>query len=393
MNRFDKEFITELFMDSDSVFTVNRLVLAVANVINDNNDNITNFNEELNEEFQVLKTISTTDINATSVAKGVNSYYENTIKKFDDYEYMNKFKMKKATVQALVHFLAEHVICDGTVIVPLEKKVHIFLWLMTNDTSYQDTGLLFGLHKSSVSYIFQEIASALSDQRYNFINWPTIEEQHITRLKVYSRFKFPNCVGFLDACRFKVGSRRKKNNVLDTVLMQAVCDESLMFIDIHIGSVGKTKKSKVFRESQLSQELKNFIHFDNHILGDSEYKLKKNLITPFSSEELLTSEEMKFNEVHWKARSYIGHAFELLKERFRRLNHIDVCKPEFVATLIYSACVLHNFLLLHEGYPEMKEEAVVCDEGVTIDSNIIKTAIEKRQFLCNYINYMNMDNI
>ncbi|KAM3967612.1 uncharacterized protein ACR2FA_011166 [Aphomia sociella] len=390
MNHFDKEFITELFLDSDSISTINRLVVAVANVINENNDNVITFNEALNEEYDKVINITKDSVNITSVSKGVKSYYEQTVLNFDDYEYFNRFKMKKATVQALINFLDDYVECDGSV-VPLDKKVHIFLLLITSDASYQEIGSLFGLHKSSISYIFQEIATLLTDQRYHFISWPSIEEQHVTRLKVNSRFKFPNCIGFIDACRFKVGSKRNKKNVPDTVLMQAVCDESFMFIDIHVGTIGKTKKSKVFRESQLCKELKNFIDFDNHILGDSDYKLRKNLITPFSSEELLTSEEMKFNEAHWKARSYIGHTFELLKEKFRRLNHIDVGKPEFVTTLICAACVLHNFSLLHEGYPEIKEEAIVCDDGITIDTSIVKTAVEKRQFICNYINYINID--
>lgn len=228
----------------------------------------------------------------------------------------------------------------------------------------------------------------LTEQRYHFISWPSMEEQHLTRLKVNSRFKFPNCVGFIDACRLKVSSIRNKRSKPDIVLLQAVCDESLMFMDIHVGEIGKTRKGKLFRESPLARELKNFVTFENHILGDSQYKLRKNLISAFSTEELLTSEEMKFNEIHWKARSYIGHAFELLKERFRKLNHIDINRPETVKTLIYAACVLHNFILLHEGCSEVKDEAVICDDGVIIDTNIVRTATEKRQFLCNYINYL-----
>lgn len=224
------------------------------------------------------------------------------------------------------------------------------------------------------------------------MTWPSVEEQHVTRIKVNSRVRFPNCVGFIDACRFKVGSKRRKKDTPDIILLQAVCDESLMFIDIHVGDLGKTKKNKLFKESPLSQELKNFVEFDNHILGDSEYKLKKHLLTPFTSEELLTSEEMKFNEIHWKAHSYILHAFELLKERFRKLNYIDIVKQESVQLLISATCILHNFILMHEGSSEIKEETVSCDDGVIINTNIVKTAEEKRQFLCNYISYMNFDS-
>lgn len=291
--------------------------------------------------------------------------------------------------QALINFLKNYV---KPGIISLEKKVHVFLWLLVSDCSYNDVGNLFGMHKSSVSYIFHEIATHLKEQRYNFITWPSVEEQHITRIKVNSRFKFPNCVGFIDACRFKVGSKRNKKDKPDIVLLQAVCDESLMFIDIHVSEVGKTKKNRVFKESPLAQELKNFVEFENHILGDSDYKLRKNLITPFTSEELLTSEEMKFNEIHWKTRSYIGHAFEIMKERFRKLNHIDIVKPESVQLIISTACILHNFILMHEGCSEVKEEAVTCEDPVTINTSIVQNAIEKRQFLCNYINYIDKED-
>ncbi|CAK1602085.1 unnamed protein product [Parnassius mnemosyne] len=383
---FDKDFIMELFLD-DSVSTVNKLVVAIANVVHENNENISSFDEILIREQNRQLGKSKQVPRKFTVASNINDFYENTAINFTDEDYLEKFRMKKSTVQALISYLEDFMKSDSTV-VPIDKKVHIFLWLLTSDYSFSEVGTLFGLHKSSISYIFYEMATMLCKQRYNFISWPSLEEQHMTRIKINSRHKFPNCVGFIDACRFKVGSKKNKKNCPEIILLQAVCDESLIFTDIHIGRIGDTRKSKVFRDSKLAQELKKFIGFENHILGDSNYRLRKNLITPFSSEELLTSEEMKFNEVHWKARSYIGHAFELLKERFKRLNHLNISKTESIDTVICAACVLHNFVILHEGCSAIKDETVVCDDGVTIDTNIVKTAIEKRQFLCNYINFI-----
>lgn len=146
-----------------------------------------------------------------------------------------------SVLQALIKFL-EDCTKSGS-IVPLDKKVHVFLWLLTNASSCNEVGLLFNLHKSTVNVIFHEIASMLTEQRYHFISWPSMEEQHLTRLKVNSRFKFPNCVGFIDACRLKVSSIRNKRSKPDIVLLQAVCDESLMFMDIHVGEIGKQEKA------------------------------------------------------------------------------------------------------------------------------------------------------
>ncbi|XP_030040396.2 LOW QUALITY PROTEIN: protein ALP1-like [Manduca sexta] len=388
MKNVDKEFIMDLFLDSENVCTVNRLVVSIANVINENHDNLNTLGDLMKREYnQVSQSVSDECLLGVSIRR-VKCFYELVIQNFTDIEYVNKFKMKRSTVEALITFMKSY-IKPGNI--PLDKKVHVFLWFLLNDSSYNDIGKMFGLHKSSVSYIFNEIASLLTENRYHFISWPSSEEQHITRIKVTSRFKFPQLVGFIDACRFKVGPQRNRKEKPEMVLLQAVCDESLMFMDIYIGEKGKLRKNRVFKESPLSHELKNFVDFDNHILGDSDYRLKMNVITPFTSEELLTSEEMKFNEVHWKARSYIGRAFELLKERFRKLNHIDVVKMESVNYLISAACVLHNFILMQEGCSDVKEEIVLCDDGVSINTDIVKTAEEKRQFLCNYINYMDLE--
>nr|XP_049708001.1 uncharacterized protein LOC126057001 [Helicoverpa armigera] len=389
MNNFQKEFIMGMFLDDDNASTMERLVVAVANIVSENNENMNKFSTAFEKEFDYTS-VRVENPGVVPVTRRMKGFYEDSVRNFTDDDYAVRFKMKRSTVQTLINFLKNYVKPGN---ISLDKKVHVFLWLMVSDSSYNEIGKLFGMHKSSVSNIFHEIATLLTEHRYRFISWPSVEEQHITRIKVNSRFKFPNCVGFIDACRFKVGSKRSKKDKPEIILLQAVCDESLIFLDIHIGELGKTRKHRVFKESALAHELKNFVEFENHILGDSEYRLRKNLITPFTSEELLTSEEMKFNEIHWKTRSYIGHAFELMKERFRKLNHIDIVKLESVHLLITVACILHNFILMHEGCSEVKEEAVACDDGVTINTSIVQTALEKRQFLCNYINYIDKEDI
>lgn len=378
-----------MFLDDDNASTMERLVVAVANIVSENNENMNKFSTAFEKEFDYTS-VRVENPGVVPVTRRMKGFYEDSVRNFTDDDYAVRFKMKRSTVQTLINFLKNYVKPGN---ISLDKKVHVFLWLMVSDSSYNEIGKLFGMHKSSVSNIFHEIATLLTEHRYRFISWPSVEEQHITRIKVNSRFKFPNCVGFIDACRFKVGSKRNKKDKPEIILLQAVCDESLIFLDIHIGEIGKTRKHRVFKESALAHELKNFVEFENHILGDSEYRLRKNLITPFTSEELLTSEEMKFNEIHWKTRSYIGHAFELMKERFRKLNHIDIVKLESVHLLITVACILHNFILMHEGCSEVKEEAVACDDGVTINTSIVQTALEKRQFLCNYINYIDKEDI
>ncbi|XP_013134975.1 PREDICTED: uncharacterized protein LOC106100599 isoform X2 [Papilio polytes] len=256
---FDKDFIMELFLD-DTVSTLNKVVVAVANVVNENNENTSCFDElVIKEQSTQMMQDHIQNVKKKSEVTDVKAYFENFVVKFTEQDYIEKYQMKKTTVQALINSLME--IQSGCTNVPLEKKVHIFLWILTSDYSFSET-------------------------------------------------------------------------------------------------------------------------------GDSNYRLRKNLITPFTSEELLTTEEIKFNEVHWKARSYIGHAFELLKDRFKKLNHLDVNKQESNNTIILAACVLHNFVILHEGCSQIKHEPVICDDHIIVDREIVTTAVEKRQYLCNYINYL-----
>lgn len=391
MDNFDKEFVMNMFLDDDNVCTMNKVIVAVSNIVNENNDIITRLSDVTKDELKQCSLNSNhNNYNTVPTKRYTKNFYEHIARKFTEDDYNAGYKMQKNTVQELIKFLRNHV-TSGTIC--LEKKVHVFLWLLVNGCSYTECGKLFGLHKSTISYIFNEIAIHLNQQRHHFISWPSLEEQHMTRIKVNSRFKFPNCVGFIDVCQFKVGTKRNNGDKPDVLLLQAVCDEKLMFTHIYIGEIGCTKKNKVFKESKLSQELKNYLEFENHILGDSEYKLRNNLITPFTSEELLTSEDMKFNEIHWKTHKYISRAFELLKERFKKLNHIDVIRQESVSLLISAACILHNFILVHEGSSEIKDEIVTCDDGVTINTSIVETAAEKRQFLCNYINFIDDENL
>lgn len=387
LREFDKQFVMDLFLESDSISTVNRLSVAVANVVHENNENMSLLTKILQKEIY-FKPYERLSAQVESSPKRIKYFYERTVLNYTACEYEEVFKMKKTTVEAILQQIKKSYKSSNSV-VPLDKKLHIFLWLLTTDSSYNEVGVLFNLHKSSVNYIINEIAELIAMQHFEVIRWPSAEEQHLTRIRVHSRLKLPNCIGFIDACRLKVSSNNKKSKA-EVLLLQAVCDDSLLFTDIFIGDVGKTKKYKVFKDSPLSKDLKEYIQYENHILGDSEYKLKINLITPFSSEELLTSEEMRFNETHLKARGYIGRSFELLKERFRKLNHLDMNKIDTVTLLIQAACILHNLIIANEGVDSeiIKEEFVLCEDGVTIDDSIVTNAVEKRLFLCNYVNYI-----
>lgn len=120
MNNFQKEFVMNMFLDNDNVCTINRLVVAVANIVNENNENMTMFGNVMMQEFkqssQVNMNICPGSVPLTRRIKG---FYEQTVRNFTDEEYAAKFKMKSSTVQVYLtsvyfsrHFL---LICYGSI--------------------------------------------------------------------------------------------------------------------------------------------------------------------------------------------------------------------------------------------------------------------------------------
>lgn len=108
MDRFDKEFITQMFLDSDNVSTMNRVAVAITNVVTEHNENMVAFNEALKNEFgQVLQTVDIEEVWPLTQKVKYEGYYEHTVQFFDDEEYLTRFKMKKSTVQVSLKLLSE----------------------------------------------------------------------------------------------------------------------------------------------------------------------------------------------------------------------------------------------------------------------------------------------
>lgn len=271
-------------------------------------------------------------------------------------------------------------------IVPFEKKNYLSIWLLSNKDSYREAGILFRLHKSTVSVIFHNICELLSESRCDFIKWPNPEEQENISKAVLKRYNFPNCVGFIDGCHIQILA--PKNNPVDfhnrkevhSVVLQAVCDCNLKFTHIFLGQTGRAHDARVFRESSLGDELPNLVTVGHHILGDSAYTLSTELLTPYRDNGHLSPEQKKYNTEHSRTRAYIERAFGLLKGKFGRLKYLELHNIDEVSVMICAACVLHNFILINE------QNALV--PGEIIQPNLDfegRSASDKRNQICDYL--------
>ncbi|KAK7092305.1 hypothetical protein V1264_008069 [Littorina saxatilis] len=116
-------------------------------------------------------------------------------------------------------------------------------------------------------------------------------------------------------------------------LFQVVCDKDL-FLDVFTGY-----DSRVFRNSDLVGVASN-LPPEFHVIGDSAYPLCDYLLVPFR------------DKAQTRTRVDVERAIGLLNEKFRRLKDLDMTNIREVPTFIFSACVLHNFIILDNGVDE-----------------------------------------
>lgn len=120
--------------------------------------------------------------------------------------------------------------------IAFDKKVFITVWTLANQDSYREVANLFGIHRSTVSYVFHEICNLICSCGNDWIKWPNPEQTMLIKQVK----KFPNAVGFIDGCHVQI--RTSRNNPVEffnrkevhSILLQAVCDHKLQFTHVYI---------------------------------------------------------------------------------------------------------------------------------------------------------------
>lgn len=127
MNNFQKEFMMSMFLDNDNVCTINRLVVAVANIVNENNENINTFYKSLPKEFHQTSQTGDNRCSLTPITRRIKGFYENTVRNYTDEDYIVKFKMRKSTVQVIFFYYVPLVSVHGRGRIFLKNKCYRIL--------------------------------------------------------------------------------------------------------------------------------------------------------------------------------------------------------------------------------------------------------------------------
>ena len=144
------------------------------------------------------------------------------------------------------------------------------------------------------------------------------------------------------------------------MVLQAVCRDDLLFVDVYTGWPGKVHDAKVFRNSPLFEKGPDICLNNGHLLGDSAYPNLQWILTPFRDNGHLTPAQNKFNKCHSAIRSTIERAFSLYKARFPRFRYLDQQNIQSIVETILCGCVIHNICILNND----EIEAILLDDDV-----------------------------
>ena len=229
----------------------------------------------------------------------------------------------------------------------IRKSLLVYLWTMGNPDTIRSIADRFGITKSTTIRSNRKVRAVLSGPLLAIhIKWPA---------GASGKPMGPNgtwkLVGAIDGSHIPISepSKHQENYVnrkgFHSILLQAVCDNDLKFIDVYAGWPRSVHDARVFRNSPLCHNLSALCGEGSFIAGDTAYPLLVHLMTPFKDNGHLSAAQKRFNFKLSSECCMIERAFALLKGRFRRLKFLKMWSIKETTESIIAACVLHNICL------------------------------------------------
>lgn len=307
----------------------------------------------------------------------VRSYVEETISLYRCDDFRDRFRIKRSTFEILLTRLAGKLLfTDKNVKVKIspEKQLLIFLKYVSANVTLQLLADLFGVGDTTVFHIIRRVSSLICDNLMNeMIVWPSEQKQKQIAHKFQENNGFPGIVGAIDGSHIPIKTPKEQHeNYINrkgthSVILQAVCDSEMHFIDLYCGWPGSVHDSRVFRNSPLLNKAskldKNF-----HLIGDAAYPLQTCMLTPYKDNGRLNAAQRQYNFLHSSSRMVIERAFGSLKGRFRCLRFIDMFDLDCILKIVFSCCILHELCLQN-------------DDAYTPDNEDVEEEINSFQYI------------
>ncbi|XP_071948245.1 uncharacterized protein [Antedon mediterranea] len=286
----------------------------------------------------------------------------------------------------------------------VEKVVGMTIWRLATCCDLRTIGNLFGVHRSTVCRAVYQVCQTIVDVMYHdYIVWPTGERLQETIQGFSQEHGFPQCGGAIDGSHIPI--KAPHISTADyynrkgwySMILQAVVDHKLRFIDVNVGWPGKVHDARVFRNSSIyergqrgqlfpreaSVEMEG-IDIPVFIIGDPAYPLLPWLMKGFPEGANFNRQQRTFNYRLSRARMVVEQAFGQLKGRWRILMRRNDTHVSKVPLMVSSCCVLHNFCISQNDEVEL-EEIHVNEENINEDDPL-PDALDIRTTLVNYCN-------
>ncbi|KYN06763.1 Putative nuclease HARBI1 [Cyphomyrmex costatus] len=225
----------------------------------------------------------------------IEGYVEETVPRFNTKQFREHYRMLPSTFELLENRL--HPILAGDPInkpcIPVRTQLLATLWLLATPDSFRSVGLKHDLAKSSLNVSVQRVVGALNDMAGNVIRWPEGNYLDVVKQKFQRLSNMPNIIGAIDGCDISNEAPKKHSLHYKTrkkdyaVVLQAVCDSELRFIDCFAGYPGSVGDRRIFRNSDLFN-MNAFFPNDEYIIADKAYPVLSWCIPPYIDNGRLT---------------------------------------------------------------------------------------------------------
>lgn len=284
------------------------------------------------------------------------------------------FKMSRKTFEYICSLAREHMMVKTHFAftngkpMSLYDQVALALRRLSSGSSLISIGDSFGTHHSTVSQVTWRFVEAIEEKGLQHLRWPSTEKQ-LTDIK--SKFEkiqgLPNCCGAIDTTHIvmllstseltgDVWLDRKENH---SMLLQAIVDPDLRFLDIVTGLPGKMSENSVLRSSnffRLCEKGERLngnkakipaeeAELQEYIVGDAGFPSLPWLLTPHRESELSES-KLDFNRRISATRVVAQRALARLKDVWKMIQGV-MWRPDKhkLPRFILVCCILHNIVI------------------------------------------------
>uniref|UniRef100_A0A8C4Y219 DDE Tnp4 domain-containing protein n=1 Tax=Gopherus evgoodei TaxID=1825980 RepID=A0A8C4Y219_9SAUR len=277
---------------------------------------------------------------------------------WDDEQWLQNFRMRKATFMGLCAELTPTLWCKDTRLraaLPVEKRVAIAIWKLATPDNYRSVANQFGVGKSTIGIVLMQVCRAIN----RMLLRRTVTLGNVQDVvDGFAQMGFPNCGGAIDGTHIPIlapphlASEYINWKRYFSMVLQVLVDHRGCFIDTNTGWPGKVHDACIFQKSGLFRKLQAETFFPDRkitvrdvempivILEDPAYPLMPWLMKPYTGK--LDRNKDQFTYGLSRCRMTVECAFGHLKGRWRALYGKPDLGESSIPAVISACCTRHN---------------------------------------------------